>query len=170
MTDLSQIYDIGLLIPDTTDFDTLNPGVQEEIQLMSAVWPSFPMIGTRAVNGYAMCYIRLRIKPTKSQLEALFDTYNLNWNVVGIRSAFKIKEVVTGQDVEGNDIIKMDYDTVLALPRDPSILEYLNDIQDYDPVTKEPIYDVDENAVMRRPTLDDDIYLSVYSFTDPIKL
>ena len=169
MSNPNEVYDYGLLMPEGSDFNLLDPSIQEQIDLLGGRWTPFPIIGTRPVNGMAMCYVRLLVKLSKAQLEDLITYFGLPWVVMGIRSAYKIIPTVS-LDIEGNEVTTWDYDVVEALPRNAAILEYLNDIQDYDPVTKQPIFDVSDNPVMRRPTLDDDIYIPVYAGTDPIKL
>ena len=146
MIDQTSVYDYGLIVPAGTDVDNLAPEVQQIIAQFKAEFPASKVYGTVVTNNQQVIYVRMQVKLTEIELNDLFIQHNLAWEVIGIRSAYKIVEVDKGQDEHGNQLIELDYDTVL-------------------PVNKDAILPFVPNA-----TLESTLIVPVYAGTDPIIL
>jgi len=153
--------DYILEIPATTKFDNLAADLRLYINSMGCEWPVSPAINTHAVNGKMLIQPRLQVFLLQFQLETLFNAYNLDWKVLFIRSAYKIKKIIKGKDSFGNDIIDYDYEITKAADRN-YLLPYIDDII--------VSADINGNIVTRPMTMADTIYLSMYAGTDVIIL
>lgn len=151
------VTDYIMNLPELAEFDTMPAPLQQVISGLGAEWPSFPMINTHAVAGRKLIHVRLGQQLTEVELETMFASFGLDWQVWFIRSAYKIS--VTGQDENGVDIL--DYQAIKPLDK-AALLPFHNDIFD----------GVDGNGdpIMRQPTLAYTLYLSAYAGTDPVEV
>jgi len=132
--------------PSATEFDLLDPQAQAVIISLGSEWPSYPMVGTKEVNGRKLLHVRMTELLSTLQLSDLFTYFNLDWQVFSIRSAYSIMEVINGITT---------YNHVSYYLVDKSIfLSYINDVY-IDEITQRPV------------TLEDIIYLSAYAGTIP---
>jgi hypothetical protein len=143
---MPSVTDYIFNVPEETEFDLLPAATQAFISQLSPEWPDFPMLSTHAVTGRKLLMVRMKAQLAQVQLDQLFINYALDWQVIFIRSAYKI---------DG------DYQVILPVDK-ATVLPFYNDIQDG--------VDVNGDAIMRAPTLADTIYLSTYFGTDPVIL
>ena len=146
MIDESQVYDYGLIVPEGTDVDTMPPEVQAIVTEYKAEFPASKVYGTSVANQKQIVYVRMQKQLTERDLTNLFAAYNLDWEVIGIRSAYKILEIDMGEDEFGNQIITQGYHEIL-------------------PVDKAAVVPFVPNATLTTP-----LSVPVYAGTDPIKL
>lgn len=146
MIDEFEVYDYGLIVPEGTTIASMSPEVQAIVAEYKAEFPAARVYGTVPDKGQQVVYVRMQKKLSKADLEALFTQFNLNWQVIGIRSAYKILEVVKGEDQFGNLLVSIEYDEVL-------------------PVDKAAVVPFVPNATIETP-----LTVPVYAGTDPIKL
>lgn len=146
MLDQTQVYDYGIIVPEGTDVSTLTPEIQAIIAEYKAEFPSAKVPGTVVVDGRQIVYVRMRKKLTQAELKSLFASFTLNWQVIGIRSAYRIIEVIKGEDQFGNTPVEYEYDEAM-------------------PVDKAAVVPFVPNA-----TLDTPLIVPVYTGTDPIMI
>lgn len=139
-------YDYGLVVPEGTNVNELDPELKAFIYSLEPEWAAFPAFGTRPFNGMAILNVRMKCKLTKQQLEDLFLSFGLTWRVGAIRSAYQV--------VEG------DYDYPVKIDK-AGYLNYADDIMEYTDM---------ETFTNRRPTMSDTINISMFSGTDLIDL
>jgi hypothetical protein len=133
-------------VPEDTEFDLLPAQTQAVISQFSPEWPDFPMLNTHAVNARKLLMVRMKARLSKVQLEQLFTTHLLDWQVIWIRSAYLI-----------------DGDYLTIYPIDKSlILPFWNEI----------VESIDElgNITTRPAIMSDTLYLSAYAGTDPFEV
>jgi hypothetical protein len=155
------VTDYILNVPEAESIELMDEALQTQIRDLGAEWPSFPALGTKAVGGRKLVHVRMKAQLSKADLDNLFLFYLLDWQVIGIRSAYRILPVTIGTDEDGKDIVEMRYLTTWWEGK-AAILPFMNDIIDS--------VDAEGNATMRPPTLADTLYLPVYAGTDPVEL
>ena len=120
-----------------------------------------PAIGTKADSGRHLLHMQLRERYTEAELITYFESAMTEpkppISVEFIESTFPIIPVVVGQDVDGNDIIEMQRETIKAFDKS-AMLKYMPVI-----VT----YNEDGSEASRRPAnMTDDIFMSGYANSD----
>lgn len=155
------VTDYFFNVPDTTDVDTLAAPVLDYMRSHWVEYPRFPALTTHAVIGRAILHIRFDQRLTVAEVEATLSQLGLDWVVVFIRSAYKVVPVVIDQDEFGNDIIDMQYDTIMPCDKG-DMLQYCDNIVDG--------YDINLEPIIRLPTLLDTLYFPMYAGTDPVVL
>ena len=155
------VYDIHLIMDSDVDFATMPEPLQDQLTALSNEWPSFPALETKGYLGKKVVHARLQSDVvTESTLQELFDAFQLNWQVLGIRSAYT-SPVVVGKDVDGFDIIEQQYTVTKKIDK-AVILPYLADIVDG--------VDANGNSITRPPTIYDVVYMGMYAGTDPLAI
>ena len=152
------LYDIHLILPESTEFDTMPEPLQAQLNALDARWPSFPGIGTKSDSGKKLIHARIRHPAlSKAVLEGLFTAFGLDWIVVGIREADKAPAVY---DAQGNETQAAHYNVIEAIDK-ATILPYISDIIEPGP---------GETVTTRPVTMSDTIYLPMYARFEPILL
>jgi hypothetical protein len=113
--DYRQVYDYGLIVPEGTDIEDFAPDLKQVIEGYKAEFPSAKVFGTQAAGGYQVIYVRMQQKLTPDILVGMFMYHNLDWQVIGIRSAYKIVEIEESVDTFGNIVYRYEYDEVLPI-------------------------------------------------------
>ena len=152
------LYDIHLILPEATEFDSMPQPLQDQLNALDAKWPSFPGIGTKSDSGKKLIHARIRHPAlSKAVLEGLFAAFALDWAVAGIREANKVPAVY---DHDGVETQAAHYPVIEAIDK-ATILPYIEDKPE-----------IDSNGVetVRAVTLADRIDLSMYSGFDPVVL
>lgn len=139
-------------IPDSTLETELSEEVQALIKSLNAIYPSFPMIGTKTVNARRIIHIRMDDNFSKTELEALFTQYNLDWIIMCIRATEPTVTIV-------NEVVIVNY-----------ALDYLAEKSAFLPFIQDKVSMVNDVVVTTPVTLLDDIYLPTYAGTEPLKL
>jgi hypothetical protein len=134
--------DYIIIVPNETELANLNPQVQEIIQQLDAVWPSFPMISSQVSGANKLIHVNMSGAFSKQQLEDMFMYFGLVWEILSIREASPTLPVL---DADGN-ITGYIYEQ-----------EYLADKAKFIPFFPDA-------------TLTEPLYLSCYAGTEPLQL
>ena len=157
------LYDIHLILPESTEFDNMPAPLQDQLNALDAKWPSFPGTGTKSFDGKKLIHARVRRPPEYATtrmdvlLPSLFAQFGLTWEVAGIREA---RETPATYDSEGAVDQPAFYKVVEALDK-ATILPYMADKIEID----------DNGDATTRPAAITDIFtLAMYAGTEEIVL
>ena len=152
------LYDIHLVLPESTEFDNMPAPLQDQLNALDAKWPSFPGIGTKSHSGKKLIHARIRHPAlSKAVLDELFAAFGLTWEVAGIREA---RETPATYDTEGAVAQPAFYKVVEPLDK-ATILPYMADKIEID----------DNGDATTRPAAITDIFtLAMYAGTEEIVL
>jgi len=139
-------YDYGLVVPESTLFGNFSPELKSFLEPFEPEWATFPALGTKPYNGMAILNVRMKAKFSKAEMDDMIAQFSLNWRVGGIRSAYPI--------LDGEYDYPVQIDKALYLNYADDIIEYT---------------DID-TFTTRRPTMEDEIIVSMFAGTDPVIL
>ena len=157
------LYDIHLILPESTEFDNMPAPLQDQLNALDAKWPSFPGTGTKSHGGKKLIHARVRRPPEYATtrmdvlLPSLFAQFGLTWEVAGIREA---RETPATYDSEGAVDQPAFYKVVEALDK-ATILPYMADK-----------IEIDSNgdATTRPAAITDTFTMAMYAGTEEIVL
>lgn len=144
MIDQTATYDYGLIVPEGTDVANFPDDLIAVMKEFRAEFPSARVFGTQPFEGKQIVYVRMQRRVDKDELLGMFKLFNLDWQVIGIRSAYRIIEQIESEDEHGNVEYVYLYDNLL-------------------PIDKAAVLPFVPGA-----TLDSTLIVPVYAGTDPI--
>jgi hypothetical protein len=88
--------DYIIIVPNETELANLNPHVQEIIQQLDAVWPSFPMISSQVSEANKLIHVNMGGAFSKDQLEDMFRYFGLLWEILSVRDSTATAQILDG--------------------------------------------------------------------------